>query len=619
MRNSHSRLLPFTLQGVLLVALCVLASDQTLAQAKPSGADKSPLCTHNNSLSMIKQQLGLTKTFNDSKQRITVLIRVADLLWPHEQKRARAVFAEAFDVAVEYQKENGERGSNSILSRMMVADQRHVVVRAVARRDQVWAKELVEQLAKTDREAAPGSGSLRDVLTAARLLDSANQLMSLDLNAALELAGTSLNYPASFMLNHFLFRLAGVNQQLADQFYARALTAYGDKPMREFLYLQAYPFAWRETVNTPVFSFHENIPANFVPNQSLQRQFIQVLLRRAQLVLEAPLDPSDTYQNQSGVRMPGRIHLLQGLIKLEPQVRTSLPDLSGPLTQAREKILVTLSVDLQQTLVEPGREASTKPARTFDEEIELAQKVADLNERDELITSAVLGSGKESFADVVRAIEKISDSTLRAHAFEWFYFQRAAAAVNDKRFEEAERLTSKVEGLEERAYLHLEIAKALFKSNDAQTHAQEVLDEAIVEARKAGPSIFAARSLLTAANVYTKLDLSRSIAIMADAINVINRVDAPDFVSDDQAIEKEVERKGRDGHYRGEYVFRFYMPGLDPERAFRETAKLHFDTALSQSNALTDKFQRALATLALSDVCLQQQPAKEKPKKIGKP
>lgn len=93
---------------------------------------------------------------------------------------------------------------------------------------------------------------------------------------------------------------------------------------------------------------------------------------------------------------------------------------------------------------------------------------------------------------------------------------------------------------------------------------------------------------------------------MANAINCINRLDTPDFAKDDQALERDLARKGRSGEYRGEYTFRFYMPGLDPETAFRELAKIDFDTAISQTNAITDKFQRALSTLATADVCLQQ-------------
>ncbi len=188
--------------------------------------------------------------------------------------------------------------------------------------------------------------------------------------------------------------------------------------------------------------------------------------------------------------------------------------------------------------------------------------------------------------------------------------------MKDKQFEEAEKLASQVEGVEQRAYLHIEIAKGLFGRNEMQTHAREILDEAITEAKKAGATIFAARTLLTASNLYTKIDPGGAISLLTDAINCINRIEGPDFSGDNQTQVKMVERKGGSGHY----PLRFYMPGLDPESAFREMAKVDFDISLSQSSALTDKLQRAMSTLALADTCLQQaqQQPKAKSKKSGR-
>jgi hypothetical protein len=619
----HHRQLAITPVYVMLLAICILGvipRHQVLAQSKPAGVGQSPLCTRDNALEMIKEQVGLTRTFNDPNRRITVLIRAADLLWPYQQDKARAVFTEAFEVATENEKESDQKGPRSVILRMQKPDLRYVVVRAVAKRDSTWAKELTRQLLKPDThngEASVIKDSFKDLLTAERLLDSAIELIAKDVNAALDLARASLNYPAGFMFTHFLYRLAEVNQQAADQFYAQALALYGDKPMREFLYLQAYPFAWRDALNTPVSSFYE-VPTNFRLNQSLQRQFVQILLRRAQQALEVPFDKEDTYRTSHNTKMPGTVHLLEGLMRLEPQVREFLPDLLPPLVQARERILVTLSVETQKQLMQPGREISTTPHKSFDEEIELAQKVPDVHERDGLIATAVLSSEKESLAGVIQAIDKISDSNLRTHLLEWLYFHRATAAIKDRQFEEAERLTGKVEGQEQRAYLHAEVAKGLLKRSDTQMHAREILDDAITEAKKAGTTIFAARTLLTISNLYAKIDLSRSIIVLADAINCINRIEAPDFVSDDQTLKKTPERKGRGGKYQGEYLLQFYMPGLDPESAFGEMAKIDFDTSLSYSSALTDKFQRAMSTLALAGVCLQQarQQPKAKPKKI---
>lgn len=612
-KNYPRREIAINVHWVILLAVCILGTipHLVLAQSNPAGSGQSPLCNRDNAVEMIKQQIDLTKTFKNSIQRITVLLRAADLLWPYEQDRGRSVFIEAFNLATENEKENEQKGPRVVILRLQTPDQRYVVIRAVAKRDSSWAKRLMQQMLKqdTDAEASSSRNSFNDSVTVERLLDSASKMIPGNINAAFELAQLSLNYPVSGTLSRFLYRLAEVNPQAADQFYSQALAAYRDRPLREFLYLEVYPFGWHQTTNTPTFESYM-VPANFVANQSLQRQFVQVLLRRAQQALETPLDQGDTYRDPSGTLFPATVHLMQALIELEPQVRQSLPDLLPALVQAREKILVSLSVDTQKLLMQPGREVSMTQEKTFDEQIESAQKMPDVNQRDGLIAVAVLSaaSDTQSLAEVIQAIDKISDSNLRTRLLEWLYFRRAAGAVKDKHFEEAEKLTSQIEGEQQRAYLHLEIAKALLSKTETQTDAREVLDEAITEAKKAGTTIYAARTLLTASVLYAKIDPGRAISLLTDAINCINRIEAPDFSSDNQTQVKMVDRQGMPDSY----PLRFYMPGLDPESAFREMAKIDFDTALSQSSALTDKLQRALSTLALADVCLQQQP-KTKP------
>jgi hypothetical protein len=589
-------------QCVLLLVVCIalVPCRQVSAQAKRA---KSPLCTHDNALEMIKQQIAFTRTFNDSIRRITVLIRAADLLWPHQQDKARAAFTEAFELATGVEKEAEQKGPRSIISRMQTRDQRYVVIRAVAKHDPAWAKTLTRQMLKRETDdRASTKDSFSDLLTAEKLLQTATEMISTDRNVALDFAAASLRYPAGDMLIRFLYRLAEIDQLTADRFYAQALAVYGAKPMREFLYLQAYPFAWRDTLNTPIFAFNYGVPANFVMNQALQRRFVAVMLRRAQQALEAPADQRDVYQDTSARWVPGPVHLLRGLIKLEPQVRESLPDLAPALTQAREKLFVSLSVENQKLFQQVGTEISTEKDQTFAERIESAKAELDVDEHDQLIASAVLGSEKEKLADVIEAIDEIIDLKLRAQLLEWFYFNRAATGITARQFDEAERLAAKVEGLEQRAYLHSEIAKGLINS-DSQTHAREVLDDAITEAKRAGVSIFAARTLLTASNLYAKFDVNQSISILADAISCINRIEAPDF-SGEAALEKTPERRGRGGRYQGEYLLRFYMPGLDPESAFREMAKIDFDNAFSMSSTLTDKSQRAMSTLAIAETCL---------------
>lgn len=605
--------------AVVLLTVCIFAAvsaPQASSQSQPRLTGTSSLCKRDDALEMIKQQIEFTRTFDNAVQRIDVLIRAADLLWEVQQVKARSGFTEAFEVAIQHEKDLSASADSSRALLMFVPDRRYLVIRAVAKHDSVWAKKLTEQILKMDRQTAEQASTkdpLNDVLTAQKLLDSARQLISTDVNTAINLARASLNYPASVEISRFLYALAERNQTAADQFYDQALVVYADRPMREYLYLQAYPFAFREGGDMPVFGYYE-VPPDFVMNNSLQRRFVQTLLRRAQQALEVPLDEEDNFN-----WMPGTSHILQVLVRIEPHVKQLLPDLSEAVVEVREKILVSLPAKTQEIFLRPGRNDSAPPLReTFQEKIEMAEKTPNVNVRDDTIASAVLGSSdRENLLSVIDAIDKINDSSIRVALQELFYFRRAKAAAADKRFDEAERLVSKVEGREQRAYLRTEIAKGLLNASETQAHGRQVLDEAIEEANKAGMTIFAARTLLTASNLYAKIDPGKSISVLRDAVNLINRIGSPDFSVGQQTLVNTVKRRSNPGRF----VLRFFMPGPDPETAFREMARIDFDGTLFQRSAFTDKFQRAVTTLALAEVCLRQtrQQPRQKLKKIAKP
>jgi hypothetical protein len=146
-------------------------------------------------------------------------------------------------------------------------------------------------------------------------------------------------------LTMFLYKFSEVNQKAADQFYTQAFAAYGHTPMREFLYLAAYPFGINETGDMPWMGPY-NVPPSFVPNSSLQRMFVQTLLRRARMTLEVPLDEGDNYNG-----FPGTGHILDVLTRLEPHVQKLLPDLTAAVAQARENLLGTLSPENQSTFL----------------------------------------------------------------------------------------------------------------------------------------------------------------------------------------------------------------------------------------------------------------------------
>src|ERR1043165_9259390 len=229
------------MKRVVLVVFTLLCLPLVInAQKKPAIAT-SALCTKDNALDTTKQQILSTRTFDNQVHRIAVLIRAADLLWPQDQEKALATFMEAFDLAVQNFKENGDvvtRTSKSEFAAVIpLPDQRFMVISAIAKRDPARARKLSEQVLQDEaREAAnkPAAGNQTQTVAAEKFFSLARGLVPGDGNTAVGFARQTLRYPATLNLPAFIYDVAKTNRQAADQLYVDALAAYREKPMDQF-------------------------------------------------------------------------------------------------------------------------------------------------------------------------------------------------------------------------------------------------------------------------------------------------------------------------------------------------------------------------------------------------
>ena len=426
-------------------------------------------------------------------------------------------------------------------------------------------------------------------MTVGKLLDAALYLLPSNANAAMQFARRSFSFPVSLGLPIFLYKLAELDQPAADRLYGEAVAVYRNEPMNEFLYLSAYPFGNdRDAGDMPSYASYR-VPAGFVRRNALQRLFLETLLRRSQQILAniepVPTQASDTRQ------------IWLALTRLESQVQQFLPDLLAATQQARETVFTHMSPDWQQRVTRSIANQNERK-KSLDEQVEAAEKQANVDERDRLLVFAVLAvSETESLERVLAVAEKISDSTVRRQLLDWIYFGRSRSAIKDKQFVEARRRASKVEELDQRAYLYSQIAEEFLKTIDDQTEARELLEDVIAAAAQAPNTIVTARTLLAAAFLYTKVDMNRAVAVIGDAIKSINRLTAPDF-------SRPVVTRKIEGKEFGAYAT-FQTPGFDPENALRELGKIDFDTAFYQVSSFGDKYLRALTTLTLAEQCLE--------------
>jgi hypothetical protein len=341
------------------------------------------------------------------------------------------------------------------------------------------------------------------------------------------------------------------------------------------------------------------VPTGFIPSTRLQRMFVQIVLRRAQEFVNNPSDPAARDQ----LSEPGQ--MLLALTRLEQQIQQSLPDLGPAVEAAKGNLFAQLPQNSQHQVNELAKPVDAPP-KTFDEQVEAAQKNPNVDERDRRLTSAIIGGSKdESLDHVLSAMDKIADSSLRQPLLNWLYFDRTLRAVKDQKLDEARKLAARVEELDQRAWLYSQIAEESLKHNSDQTQAREVLDEVVAAAAKAPNTPVTARALLGVAYLYTKIDMNRAIAVMAEAVKSINRIEQPDFSR--QFVIRKIEGKTFSTYAA------FVTPGFTPENAFGEIGKIDFDGMRNLASNFSDKYLRAITTLALVDVCLQKKSKPEKP------
>ena len=584
-----------SVRPALLLSFTLLAIPHTLAAQPTQALPRSELCTQKNAVETINQQVLASRTFDDAVNRIAVLIRAADLLWPYQKDKAMAIFNEAFELATQNYKEVGDPerrvGTGQFAARIEVPDQRHKVVAALAKRNPLAASRLLEQIIQDDQKVAEEKSSNANASRSGeKILTLARNLAAQDPVSAMNFARTSFRYKATFYLPSFLFDLAKTNSNAADRFYEEALNNYSSAPMDQFLFLSSYPFGNAREAGDMPGSAHYPIPEGFKPNVTLQRAFVQRLLSRVQAALESPVDNSENYRPSDLAQM------WLALTRLEKQIAISLPDINDAAGQAKEKVFALLNPTSQRrvsgTITREGQ-----PKKTFDELIEAAEKQTDVATRDRDLTLAITGSSKDETTErVLNVIDKISDSSIRESLTNWVYLFRAQALTREKKFDEARKLAVKVPELDQRAYLFSQIAEGSLKEAEDQTQARELLNEIAAASAKAPKTLATARALLALAYLYSKIDTNRGIEELGNAVRVINAIEKPDFSL--QFVMLKIEGKNF-----GSYAS-ISTPGFNPETAFLEIGKLDFDGTLIQATTFADKGLKSLTTLAVIEPCL---------------
>ena len=601
-------------------SLSLVAASGAFAQtADSAGKSAGPevFCDRERAFTLLEQQTAESKAFENKAKRIGVLLRAADLLWPHRRETARKLFAESFELASEDFRERGDvtikqpgRPDSEVSGLgVQLPDQRFVVLRTLARRDPAWARELTSRVAEETRreakrreEGASERSERRENNVGDKLLGLALSLLPDDLPTAGSIATAAFRQKASrFYLPRFLYEAAKVDRAFGDGLYVEALNAYAGSDLDSLLLLSAYPFATHRLVGQTLGHGVYNPPPGFAPKPELQRLFVETLLRLAekQLAAAMQLPPAAV-----PARLPSETErVLASLLALETlygQADPSFLERSKELKQLAGGML--LNEEQRRAISNSKLDLTPAPGLTtggtYERLMERLDKIADPDLRDREIVIGLQGVLRdETLERLVAAGDKIGDLHLRRQFMDFVFFAKAQAAIKSNLLDEAANLAWRVNALDQRALLALEIAAAGIKATNDVQRAREQLESVLKAARGAPDTDAKSRALLGTAYLYSNLDHVRAIEALAEAVKTINNLPELDLHA------SHVTRK-MEGRKFSSFM-NHPAPAFNLENAFREAGARDFDGALSVAEKFSDKSHRATAILALSARCLE--------------
>ncbi|HJQ31381.1 MAG TPA: hypothetical protein VJ866_04335 [Pyrinomonadaceae bacterium] len=632
MRPSHTRAatppLVFALVFMLLSAPVRTPAQSGGAQAQANGAQtqaggaQSPeqapkvFCDPFHARSLVREQLSEAKAFESAEKRIALLTSAADLLWPYDQRTARDLFTEAYELAAKdfrEQKDETPTLRNGVLTQKV--DRRFVVMSAVARRDPAWARTLAEGVAEEKRREAEDaneaklSAQVAQARGAEGTLNLAQSLLAVDRATALALARGSFRLPATYTLILFLFKLAERDAAAADALYREALAAYADRTATDLVYLSVYPFALNhEPASVPVSVYYKP-PSGFSPSPQLRELFLDALFRQVERKFKTP----EVAPAESNGMPSEQGQLLTTLVMLEPHIARL-----NPALLERAQWLKGSASAAASNSSRLSADSFAQFAREYDEEgmfersLEKIESERDAGRRALAVAKLIMSARTEDeFERAEPFLDKVDDAELRRQLASYLYFLWTQAEVKEGQLDEATRLSKKVGELDYRALLSFEIAEAALKRRDDRARADELLDSVYADALKAKDTPEKARALLGVANLYTNFDVPRAAQVLRSAVKVINTLPDPDFSSDTV------------GRQLGNEAFTVYavhsLPGIRLENVFRELGARDFGAALSAAGELSDKYLRATAVFALASKCLEESEKQNRENKAATP
>jgi hypothetical protein len=524
--------------GLLLVSSTVLGQVDT--RAAPLGPDDKEKAQkeaerlqelERKTLGLLDEIISSAWSLKLPENRAFVLTTTADLLWTHDEKRARNLFWEALNNLTSPANPAGNDSTTkgpatdkaqSLNQYFATFAARREFLRKVARRDPQLALDMLRATRLPPPEQAsakfglPGEGDLEQEI--------ASEAAARDPKRALQIARESLAKGLTFQLLNLLFQLNRQNPETASEFAGDLIDKIQTANVATDVYASRLSVQLLRLARIP-----QNVPAENAAvlessrlklNEDQKRELVEILTNAA-LSVSAKAD------------------LLAAVSEVMPEVEQFAPDRAAKLKAKQAEFNRTPSKaqrdwnDLN-SLVSKG---------TPEEMVKAAAKAND-EAREELYRNAVITAVMQGKADALREFIKseVEDESRRNSLNDSLDEQEILWAANHSDVEELQKLLPLIRLREQRAEAMAEIAMLLEKKGEHDA-ALKLLDEAQALVKVNLRSETQANALMALMLAYALVDPPRAFAIIEPIIDRANE-DISKLLLLDRVIKTGAVKKG---------------------------------------------------------------------------
>lgn len=447
------------------------------------------------------------------ENRLYILAASADLLWEHDEPRARNLFWDALNtltlIITPAGNDVGEKGSKPSAKEKERAQSQYFLVfalrqellRRVARRDPQLALDMLRSSRQAPREPTNSSFYVLDDRELEQQI--ATEAAARDPKRALQLARESLAKGLSFQLLELLFRLNQKDAELGTKFAGDIIDKLQARNLATDLH------GGRIAVSLLNFSR----PPTFVPERiPHSAQFRQLTLAQEQ---RRALVEMITNAALSG---PANGNLLFDLDQIMPEIQQFTPERVAPVQRKLAGFKQTLNNEqrLSQEYNSLFRNG------TPEEMLKLASRAPE-GDRQWMQQQAVVMAVMRKRADSLREFlsTEIEDEGRRTSLLDKLDGELIDDAVNKGDAEELRKLLPQVRRKEERARAMAEIAVVMEK-NGSHDEALKLLDEAQTMIKTDLASETQTNALLALMAAYALVEPARAFGIVERVVDRAN-------------------------------------------------------------------------------------------------